>query len=103
MVGRAVYEHPLRWQQVDELIYKEKPQHLKASKVIENLIPYADKHLSSGGQLWDICRHLLQLVEGVKGARKWRRNLSLTTQKRNRSITLKPNYRHDKHIKSYQS
>ncbi len=81
MVGRAAYAHPLRWQTMDELIYGEQPRSINASQVIEGLIPYAETHLSRGGRLWDLCRHLLQLVEGVPGAKSWRRDLGSKAQK----------------------
>ena len=82
MVGRAAYSHPLRWQMIDELIFKEKPRLTKASTVLRGLIPHAENHLQKDGKMWDICRHVLQLVEGVPGARSWRKELSLKAQKR---------------------
>ena len=81
MVGRAAYAHPLRWQSMDELIYGEQPRSINASQVIGGLLPHAETHLSRGGRLWDLCRHLLQLVEGVPGAKAWRRDLGIKAQK----------------------
>ncbi len=81
MVGRAAYEHPLRWKNIDEIIYGEQARSIKASGVIYGLLPHAEEHLHRNGRLWDICRHLLQLVEGVPGARNWRRELSSNAQK----------------------
>ena len=37
---------------------------------------------SSGGRLWPIARHLVHLVEGVSGARYWRRELSVEASDR---------------------
>ncbi|HJN33471.1 MAG TPA: tRNA dihydrouridine(20/20a) synthase DusA [Prochlorococcus sp.] len=81
MVGRAAYAHPLRWQSMDELVYGEQPRSINASQVIGGLLPHAETHLSRGGRLWDLCRHLLQLVEGVPGAKSWRRDLGIKAQK----------------------
>ncbi|KZR73337.1 tRNA dihydrouridine(20/20a) synthase DusA [Prochlorococcus marinus] len=81
MVGRAAYAHPLRWQSMDELVYGEQPRSINASQVIGGLLPHAETHLSRGGRLWDLCRHLLQLVEGVPGAKAWRRDLGIKAQK----------------------
>ncbi|HGY5532249.1 MAG: tRNA dihydrouridine(20/20a) synthase DusA [Prochlorococcus sp.] len=81
MVGRAAYAHPLRWQSIDEVIYGEPPRSINASQVIRGLVPHAETHLHRGGRLWDLCRHLLQLVEGVPGARSWRRDLGIKAQK----------------------
>ncbi len=88
MVGRAAYSHPLRWQHMDELIYGEQPRQITASKVIKGLLPHTENHLVKNGRLWDICKHVLQLVEEVPGARAWRRNLSQKAQKRNADLTV---------------
>ena len=81
MVGRAAYSHPLRWTSVDALIFGEPPQQIRASDVVRGMIPHAEAHLQRGGRLWDLCRHLVQLVEGVRGARHWRRNLGHQAQR----------------------
>ena len=75
MVGRAAYAHPLRWGSMDQLIYGERDRQVCASGGVLGLIPHAQAHLDRGGRLWDLCRHLVQLVEGVPGARHWRRNI----------------------------
>ncbi|KZR61170.1 tRNA dihydrouridine(20/20a) synthase DusA [Prochlorococcus sp. MIT 1306] len=88
MVGRAAYAHPLRWQSMDELVYGEEPRSINASQVIGGLLPHAETHLSRGGRLWDLCRHLLQLVEGVPGAKSWRRDLGIKAQKADADLTV---------------
>ena len=76
MVGRAAYDHPLRWAPVDGVLYGDPvPVAVKASTVVRGLIPYAERWCSGGGRLWAIARHLVQVVEGVSGARHWRRDL----------------------------
>ena len=81
MVGRAAYSHPLRWTSVDAVIFDERPRTILASDVVTGLIPHAEAHLQRGGRLWDLCRHLVQLVEGVRGARHWRRDLGNRAQR----------------------
>ena len=88
MVGRAAYAHPLRWTDVDALIYGDSPRQLLASEVVTGLIPHAAVHLTKGGRLWDLCRHLVQLVEGVKGARHWRRKLSEDAQRKGAGLDV---------------
>ena len=88
MVGRAAYAHPLRWAKVDTDIFLEPGRQVLASDVVFGLIPYAEAHLRSGGRLWDLCRHLVQLVEGVKGARHWRRNLGEQAQKNHADVVV---------------
>jgi tRNA-dihydrouridine synthase A len=76
MVGRAAYHHPLQWNRVDQEVFKDpKAIPAKASAVLRGLLPYAERWCTSGGKLWPIARHLVHLVEGVSGARHWRRDL----------------------------
>jgi tRNA-dihydrouridine synthase A len=77
MVGRAAYEHPLRWGGVDAFIHGDssKPP-AKASAVVRGLIPHAERWRSRGDRLWPIARHLVHVVEGVSGARHWRAALT---------------------------
>ena len=78
MVGRAAYDHPLRWAEVDRLLFGDAGQPTAtASTVVRGLIPHAERWCSGGGRLWAIARHLVQVVEGVSGARHWRRDLGV--------------------------
>ena len=88
MVGRAAYAHPLRWHTVDALIFGDVQQTVLASDVVLGLVPHAQRHLERGGRLWDLCRHLVQLVEGVRGARHWRRNLGTQAQRRGADLRV---------------
>ncbi len=77
MVGRAAYAHPLLWAEVDrDLLGAPAERPVTASSVVRGVIPHAERWCSSGGRLWAIARHLVQVVEGVNGARHWRRDLS---------------------------
>jgi len=88
MVGRAAYAHPLRWAGIDALIFGEAPRLVKASQVLVGLMPHAERHLERGGRLWDLCRHLVQLVEGVPGARHWRRDLGQQAQRKGANLSV---------------
>jgi tRNA-dihydrouridine synthase A len=78
MVGRAVYEHPLRWSAVDRHLFNDPcgPETVRASAVLRGLIHHAEAWRSRGKRLWPIARHLVHLVEGVSGARRWRHQLT---------------------------
>ncbi len=77
MVGRAVYQHPLRWSEVDPLIFEETSMvPPRPSTVVRGVIPHAERWCAQGGRLWALARHLVHVVEGVSGARGWRANLS---------------------------
>ena len=77
MVGRAAYAHPLQWAEVDQRVFAE-TIHLRvsASHVDRGLIPYAEPWRDRGERLWPIARHLVHVVEGVSGARRWRQQLT---------------------------
>ena len=81
MIGRSAYKYPLRWNQIDHKIYKEEFLPLKASDIIFSLIPYIENHLKKNKKSWDICKHLINLVESIPHAKKWRNKLSLLSIK----------------------
>ena len=76
MIGRSVYKHPLRWSQIDQKIYGINTKPKSASDIIFSLIPYVEEHLRNGGKSWDICKHLINLVEGIPKAKIWRNQIS---------------------------
>ena len=88
MVGRAAYAHPLRWVRIDQLVFDEAKREISAAGVLRGLMPYAETHLQRGGRLWDLCRHLVQLVEGVPGARHWRRDLGENAQRKGADLKV---------------
>jgi tRNA-dihydrouridine synthase A len=76
MVGRAAYDHPLRWACVDRELYGDSTApEVRASTVVRGMIPHAERWCAQGGRLWPLARHLVHVVEGVAGARHWRRDL----------------------------
>ena len=76
MIGRSIYKHPLRWSEIDQKIYGLNTKAKTASKIIFSLIPYIENHLKNGGKTWDICKHLINLVEGIPKAKIWRNQIS---------------------------
>jgi tRNA-dihydrouridine synthase A len=85
MVGRAVYDHPLRWSGIDRELFEDAaaPETVPPSRVLRGLLPYTERWCDRGGRLWPIARHLVHLVEGVSGARHWRQQLSRAAGDRN--------------------
>ena len=86
MIGRSVYKHPLRWSEIDQKIYGLNTKSKSASNIIISLIPYIEEHLSNGGKSWDICKHLINLVEGIPKAKIWRNQISTKSIKKELSI-----------------
>ena len=86
MIGRAAYKHPLLWSEIDEKIYGDNVKSKSASEIIFSIIPYIEKHLKAGGESWDICKHLINLVEGIPKAKIWRNQISSKSIKKELSI-----------------
>ena len=86
MIGRSVYKHPLRWSEIDKKIYGINKSTKSASKIIRSLIPYIEKHLTRGGKSWDICKHLINLIEGIPKAKSLRNQISLKSIKKELDI-----------------
>ena len=76
MIGRSAYKHPLQWCEIDKQIYGINKESKSASNIIFSLIPYIENHLNNGGKTWDICKHLINLVEGFPKAKIWRNQIS---------------------------
>ncbi len=77
MIGRAAYHTPAEvLLGADQIIYGETGPQRSAAEVVELMIPYIDAHLSAGGRLHQVTRHMLGLFQGKPGARMWRRYIS---------------------------
>jgi len=86
MIGRSAYKHPLRWADIDQKIYGKKKNPKTASKIIFSLLPYIEDHMAKGGQSWDICKHLINLVEGIPKAKIWRSQVSVKSIKKELNV-----------------
>ena len=86
MIGRSVYKHPLRWSEIDKRVYGINTKRKSASGIIFSLIPYIEDHLTNGGKSWDICKHLINLVENIPRAKKWRNEISIKSIKKELDI-----------------
>ena len=86
MIGRSIYKHPIQWSEIDQKIYGINTKQKTASNVIFSLIPYIENHLSKGGKSWDICKHLINLVEGIPKAKIWRNQISMKSIKKELDI-----------------
>jgi tRNA-dihydrouridine synthase A len=75
-LGRAAYQNPYLLAQVDRQLFgaTEPPPTRRA--VLEALVPYVEAHLSKGGRLNNVVRHILGLYHGQPNARAFRRHLS---------------------------
>jgi len=76
MLGRTAYEQPFMLSEVDNLYYGSNAMSITRDQVLESMYPYIESHLSSGGKLTQVTRHMLGLFHGLPGGRMWRRHLS---------------------------
>ncbi len=88
MIGRAAYSHPYMWKKIDSMIYGEKEEYVNRSKIINKIIPFAQKHLDNNGRLWHIARHIINLIENIPNARILRQELSEKCQNKTDDIYI---------------
>ncbi|CUH39060.1 putative tRNA-dihydrouridine synthase [Jannaschia seosinensis] len=77
MVGRAAYHDPAAiLLSADSVIHGRPDPCPDRETAVLRMIPYIEEHLTAGGRLNQVTRHMLGLFHGVPGARHWRRILS---------------------------
>ncbi|MCR9127737.1 MAG: tRNA dihydrouridine(20/20a) synthase DusA [Rhodobacteraceae bacterium] len=76
MIGRAAYHRPADILcAADRMIFDDGTDS-DPETVARLMLPYIETHLSGGGRLHQVTRHMLGLFAGRPGARQWRRMLS---------------------------
>lgn len=77
MVGRAAYHGPYDvLSEADQRIWGDCTSVPDRAEVVDRMMPHIARHLSQGGRLHAVTRHMLGLFSGQPGARAWRRVLS---------------------------
>lgn len=77
MIGRAAYQRPhALLAEVDQRVFGSDAAPITAEQAARAMLPYIEAHLSRGGRLHQVTRHMLGLFAGRAGARAWRRHLS---------------------------
>jgi tRNA-dihydrouridine synthase A len=75
-LGRAAYQNPYLLAEVDGRLFGDAAPSPTRRAVLEQLVPYAERHVRTGGRLNNIVRHVLGLYHGRPRARAFRRHLS---------------------------
>ena len=75
-LGRAAYQNPYLLAEVDGRLFGDAAPLPTRRAVLEQLVPYAERHVRNGGRLNNIVRHILGLYHGRPRARAFRRHLS---------------------------
>lgn len=76
MIGREAYSNPFILAEVDQQIFASKHAAVTRLEVAEQMVPYIDQYIASGGRLQHISRHILGLFHGQPNGKQWRRYLS---------------------------
>ncbi|SDF79007.1 tRNA dihydrouridine(20/20a) synthase DusA [Sulfitobacter delicatus] len=76
MVGRSAYHAPTDILATADRRIFGGDRDSSAEEAVEGMLPYIEAHLTQGGRLGQITRHMLGLFAGRPGARQWRRILS---------------------------
>ena len=86
MIGRAAFDDPACFADVDARFYGEAPRPLRLREVLERYVEYAREGLNRTDRypasLPTLTRALTGLVAGRRGSRQWRRRLGEAAQSR---------------------
>jgi len=88
MIGRAAYSHPYFWTKIDSIIFGQKEEFITRSKIIKKIIPFAQKHLENDGRLWNMDRHILNLIANIPNAKILRQELSEKCQNKTSEVSI---------------
>jgi tRNA-dihydrouridine synthase A len=76
MLGRAAYQNPSILLGVDAALFGAPARSAHPAATLARMAPYIERELARGKRLSSITRHMLGLVQGVPGARGFRRHLT---------------------------
>jgi tRNA-dihydrouridine synthase A len=76
MLGRAAYQNPAILADVDRAIFGVESESPTRADALHAMIPYLEQHLSRGGRLSNVTRHVLGLYHGQPRGKAFRRHLS---------------------------
>ncbi len=76
MIGREAYHNPFVMADVDHRFYAVERSDKSREDVVLSMMGYIEQHLSNGGRLHQVSRHMLGLFHGEPGGRLWRRHIS---------------------------
>lgn len=77
MLGRAAYHTPALLGEVDRRLFDAAAPVVSPREAVEAFLPYIAARLAEGVRLAAMTRHILGLFHGARGARSWRRVLTV--------------------------
>ncbi|WP_313407128.1 tRNA dihydrouridine(20/20a) synthase DusA [Stutzerimonas kunmingensis] len=88
MLGREAYHNPYLLARVDRELFGSEAPVISRAQALRNMRPYIERHLSDGGAMHHITRHVLGLGQGFPGARRFRQLLSVDIHKTSNPLAL---------------
>ncbi|MCG6577556.1 tRNA dihydrouridine(20/20a) synthase DusA [Pseudomonas sp. AF32] len=88
MLGREAYHNPYLLAEVDSQLFGSTAPIISRAEALAQLRPYIANHLSCGGAMHHITRHVLGLGTGFPGARRFRQLLSVDIHKTKDPLAL---------------
>ncbi|HET6582038.1 MAG TPA: tRNA dihydrouridine(20/20a) synthase DusA [Nannocystaceae bacterium] len=76
MIGRAAYDDPFAWADVDALVAGDRRPPPSRAECGAMVLDYVAAHVQAGGRAHDVVRHALGLWRGVPGGRRVRGELA---------------------------
>lgn len=76
MIGRAAYDSPFIFAEMDSRLLGEAPRNLTRRGVVEGMYDYIDRAQESGYHPRTVIRHMLGLFAHQPGSRRWKQRLS---------------------------
>jgi tRNA-dihydrouridine synthase A len=76
MMGRAAYREPWRLLAIDADVFRQPAPFDSEKEAALAMLPYIERELRRGTRLHSIVRHMHGLLQGVPGARAYRRHLA---------------------------
>ena len=81
MLGRAAYHNPAILRAADHQLFGDEVEPISYDEILDAMCGYVESHLSNGGKLNHITRHMIGLFQGRPGARAYRQILSTQSTK----------------------
>jgi tRNA-dihydrouridine synthase A len=91
MIGRTAYHNPMEILANADSLFETNTNKKSVNKIIDEMLPYIQNHLDSGGRLNQITRHMLGLFSGQSGAKIWKRTLSDEAHKKEAGVEVVQN------------
>jgi tRNA-dihydrouridine synthase A len=88
MLGREAYHNPYILAEVDQQLFGSSAPVISRAEALAALRPYIAEHITSGGSMHHITRHVLGLGTGFPGARRFRQLLSVDIHKAKEPLAL---------------